>query len=162
MLHRTDDYLLTHQPTVKTNGNGHKARPQRPPLTATQAALIAVALVNGKVSAKQACQLTGACHAYFALVAAMDDAKRDALSRGKFTLSGIVNGKTKRNGNGNGGHSTESLIDRLRRADAAELVAAVREFGVGKFFDVAIVPTLENQDEVIVASTGPVPVVVTE
>jgi hypothetical protein len=153
MLHRTDDHLLTHRPAVKTNGNGHKARPQRPPLTATQAALIAVALVNGRLNAKQACQLTGACHAYFALVAAMDDAKRDALSRGKFTLSGIVNGKTKRNGNG--GQSAETLSEHIRRAGIDELRQAVREFGVSRFFDVAIVPTLEDHDEVIVANVTP-------
>jgi hypothetical protein len=151
MLHRTSAHLSTH-PAIVKNGNGHKARPQRPPLTATEAALIAAALVNGKLSAKQACQLTGACHAYFALVAAMDDAKRDALSRGKFTLSGIVNDKAKRNG----GHSAETLSEHIRRAGVDELRQAVCEFGVGRFFDVAIVPTLEAQDEAIVATVTPV------
>ena len=145
MLHRTDDHLLIPQPTVKTNGNGHKARPQRPPLTATQAALIAVALVNGKLSPRQACQLTGACHAYFALVAAMDDAKRDALSRGKFTLSGIVNGKTKRNGS-NGKPVAETLVEHLHRSTVAELAAAVKEYGLNKFFDTAICPILNGTE----------------
>jgi hypothetical protein len=147
MLHRADDHLLTHRPAVKTNGNGHKARPQRPPLTATQAALIAVALVNGRLNAKQACQLTGACHAYFALVAAMDDAKRDALSRGKFTLSGIVNGKTRagHNGNGKNGHLDESLLEHLRRASADELREAGREFGVAHVFDSMVVPNLDGK-----------------
>jgi len=40
-----DDHLLTPQAIVK---NGHKSRHRRPPLTATESALIAVALVHGR------------------------------------------------------------------------------------------------------------------
>jgi hypothetical protein len=141
-----DNHLLTRQAIVK-NGNGHKARRRRPPPNATECALLAYGLFSGRLTAQQSCRLAGANHAYFALVAAMNDAERNALAHGKLLLADIVNAKAKarRNGsNGNGGHSDESLIERLRRADAAELVAAVREFGVGKFFDVAIVPTLDQ------------------
>jgi hypothetical protein len=149
LLRSTDDHVLSVPSTVKENG--HKARHRRPPLSATEAALIAVALVNGRLSPKLACKLTGACHAYYSLVAAMDDAKRDALSRGKFTLSGIVNGKAKRNGNGNGNgeHSTESLVEHLRRSSADELMAAGREYGINAIFDAMIVPTFNTDTDKI-------------
>ena len=142
-----DDHLLTPQAIVK---NGHKSQHRRPPLTATESALIAVALVHGRLTAQQACRLTGANTGYFSIVNGLSDRERELLARGKLSLTELHNGK-RVNGNGNGEHSGESLIERLRRADAAELVAAVREFGVARFFDVAIVPTLDRgMTEVVV------------
>jgi hypothetical protein len=140
-----DDHLLTRQATVKET-NGHKTRPRRSPLTATEAALIAVA--NGRLSAAQACRLTGANAGYFSIVNGLTDREKELLARGKLTLTELHNGKRngKHNGddNGNGERSIESLIEHMRRADVAELMQAVREFGVAKFFDAAIVPILDQ------------------
>ena len=142
-------HLLNYPTDNRQGKNGHKARHRRPPLSATEAALIAVALVNNKLTAAMACRLTGANTGYFSLVNGLSDRERELLARGRLTLTELHNGK--RNGNGNGEHSGETLIERLRRADAAELVAAVREFGVARFFDVAIVPTLDRgMTEVVV------------
>ena len=145
LLRSTDDHVLSVPPTVKENG--HKARQRKAPLSATEAALISVALVNGRLTAAQACRLTGANAGYFSIVNGLSDREKELLARGKLSLTELHNGK-RNNGNGtnggNGEHAGESLIERLRRADAAELVTAVREFGVARFFDVAIVPTLDH------------------
>jgi hypothetical protein len=148
MLHRTSDHLLSRQPTVKENG--HKARRRRPPPNATECALLAYGLFSGRLTAQQSCRLAGANHAYFALVAAMNDAERNALAHGKLLLADIVNAKAKArvrcngsNGNGNGGHSTESLVEHMRRASADELRVAGREFGVAHVFDSMVVPNLD-------------------
>ena len=146
MLQSNSSHLES-RPAIVKNGDGHKSRHRRPPLSATEAALIAVALVNGRLSASQACRLVGASTCYFSIVNGLSDRERELLARGKLSLTELHNGKRNNgngNSNGNGEHSGESLIERLRRADAAELVAAVREFGVARFFDVAIVPTLNH------------------
>jgi hypothetical protein len=135
--------------TTSTNGNGHKARHRRPPLSATEAALIAVALANGRLSAGQACRLTGANASYFALVNGLTDRERELLAHGKLLLADIVNAKAKArcngSGKGNGGHSTETLVEHMRRASADELRAAGREFGVAHVFDSMVVPNLNEK-----------------
>ena len=153
MLHRTDDHLSTRPATVK-NGNGSTSRHRRAPLSATEATLLAYALFHGRLSAQQACRLAGANSAYFAIVNAMNDHERDLLGRGEILLADLASAK--RNGNGKNGHSpSETLSEHIRRAGVDELRQAVREFGVSRFFDIAIVPTLEDHDEVIVANVTP-------
>jgi len=138
------------RPATVKEKNGHKARRRRPPPNATECALLAYGLFSGRLNAQQACRLAGANHSYFALVAAMNDTEREALSRGKFLLADIVNAKARArhngsNGNGNGGYSTETLIEHMRRASADELKAAGREFGVAQVFDNMIVPNLDGK-----------------
>jgi hypothetical protein len=129
---------------VQSNGNGHKARHRRPPLSATEAALIAVALVNGRLTAAMACRLTGANAGYFSLVNKLSERERELLARGKLTLTELHN-KRNGNGNGNGDRSGESLIEHLRRASADELRAAGRDYGVAHVFDDMIVPNLDGK-----------------
>jgi len=153
MLRRsTGDHVLSVSPTVKENG--HKARHRRPPLSATEAALIAWTLVNGRLTSSMACRLTGANRYYFNLINAMDGHERDQLSRGGITLAAIQNAKAKRSGNGNGKSAAEpvaeTLFDRLQRSTAAELVAAAKAYGgVSKFFDAVINPVLYNTDVIV-------------
>jgi hypothetical protein len=137
-------HLLTHPTNVKENG--HKVRQRKAPLSATEAALIAVALVNGKLTAAMACRLTGANAGYFSIVNGLSDRERELLARGKLTLTELHNGK--RN-NGNGDRSGESLIEHLQRSTAAELAAAGNAYGVAKIFDALIVPSIDDAGEII-------------
>ena len=122
LLRSTDDHVLSVPPTVKET-NGHKAPQRKAPLSATEAALIAVALVNGRLSAAQACRLTGANAGFFSLVNGLSDREKELLARGRITLTELHNGKRNGNGNGNGknGHSDETLLEHMRRASADEL-----------------------------------------
>jgi hypothetical protein len=151
MLRRsTDDHVLSVPPTVKENG--YKARHRRPPLSATEAALIAWTLVNGRLTSSMACRLTGANRYYFNLINAMDGHERDQLSRGGITLAAIQNARAKRNGNGKSAAEpvAETLFDRLQRYTAAELVATAKSYGgVSKFFDAVINPVLYNTDVIV-------------
>ena len=137
------DHVLTIPPTVKAADTSTK------PTEAVEAALLAVAIYRGRVTAVQACKLAGASTAYFARVNALNDREREQLSTGELKLTDI-NGKhtNGHNGHANGknGHSTESLVDHLRRASAAELAEAGREIGVGLIFDTMIVPILNSTE----------------
>jgi hypothetical protein len=133
-------HLLNYPTDNRQGKNGHKARHRRPPLSATEAALIAVALVNNKLTAAMACRLTGANTGYFSLVNGLSDRERELLARGRLTLTELHNGK-RNNGNG----KTETLVEHLRRASVDELRAAGREFGVAHVFDNMIVPNLDGK-----------------
>ena len=153
---RHDDHLLSSPATVKNNGNGHKTRRRRPPPDATERALLAYGLFSGRLTAEQSCRLAGASHPYFSAVAAANDAERNALAHGKLLLADIVNAKAKArcngSGKGNGGHSTETLIEHMRRASADELRAAGREFGVAHVFDSMVVPNLDGKSADVIVS----------
>jgi len=85
MLRRsTDDHVLSVPPTVKENG--HKARQRKAPLSATEAALISVALVNGRLTAAQACRLTGANAGYFSIVNGLSD-REEGIARARKALA---------------------------------------------------------------------------
>ena len=133
------DHVLATPPTVKAADTPTK------PTEAVEAALLAVAIYRGRVTAVQACKLAGASTAYFARVNALNDREREQLSTGELKLTDI-NGKhtNGHNGHANGRHSTETLVEHLRRASADELAAAGREIGVGVIFDAMIVPFLDN------------------
>ena len=133
------DHVLTPPTTVKTSDMSTR------PTDAVEAALLAVALYHGRLTATQACKLAGASIAYFARVNALNDKERGQLSTGEFLLTDF-NGKHTNGGiNGKNGHSTESLVERLRRSSADELAAAGREIGVGVIFDTMIVPFLDSK-----------------
>jgi hypothetical protein len=141
-------HLLTNPTIVKENG--HKARRRRrPPPDASERALLAYGLFSGRLTAQQSCRLAEASYPYFALVAAMNDAERSALAHKKLLLADIVNAKAKArcngSGKGNGGHSTETLVEHMRRVSADELRAAGREFGVAHVFDAMVVPNLDGK-----------------
>jgi hypothetical protein len=148
-----NDHLPTHSATVKDT-NGHKTRRRRPPPNATECALLAYGLFSGRLTAQQSCRLAGANHAYFALVAGMNDAERNALAHGKLLLADIHNAKAKRNGSreGNGGHSGETLIEHMRRASADELREAGRKFGVAHVFDSMVVPNLDGKSADVIVT----------
>ena len=133
------DHVLSQPTTVKPSDTSTK------PSEAVEAALLAVAIYRGRVTAVQACKLAGASTAYFARVNALNDREREQLSTGELKLTDI-NGKhtNGHNGHANGRHSTETLVEHLRRASADELAAAGREIGVGVIFDAMIVPFLDN------------------
>ena len=137
------DHVLATPPTVKVADTSTK------PTEAVEAALLAVALYNGRLTAAQCCRLAYANPAYFAKVNAMGAREREQLSTGELKLTDF-NGKhtNGHNGHANGknGHSTESLVDHLRRASAAELAEAGREIGVGLIFDTMIVPILNSTE----------------
>jgi hypothetical protein len=145
MLRRsTDDHVLSVSPTVKKNG--HKVRQRKAPLSATEASLIAVALVNGKLSAAQACRFTGANAGYFSLVNGLSDREKELLAHGKLSLAELHNGK-RNNGNGsngNGGRHVETLLEHMQRSSIGELVQAVRAYGAGQLFDPVIAPALDQ------------------
>jgi hypothetical protein len=138
-------------PQVKTsarevkNNTGHKRPPKAAP-NATEAALLAFALVHGRLTAQQACRLAGASTAYLSLVSRMSAEERERLARGEFSLGQIANAKR---GNGNGGKSehVETLAERLERATPAELAEAARVYGIGRLFDTAIVPIIDEDRE---------------
>jgi hypothetical protein len=127
---------------VKTKTKGDpKAGPN-----ATEAALLAYALLNGRLNTQQACRLAGASTAYLSLVTRMSADERERLGRGEFTLGQVANAK-RNNGNGNAQGHAETLTQHLKRSSRDEFIAAVREFGISLLFDTAFVPILE-QDRV--------------
>ena len=143
------DHVLTPPTTVKTSDMSTR------PTDAVEAALLAVALYHGRLTATQACKLAGASIAYFARVNALNDKERGQLSTGEFLLTDF-NGKHTNGGiNGKNGHSTESLVEHLRRSTVTELVAAVKEYGLNKFFDTAIGPILEGTSDIVVTENAP-------
>jgi hypothetical protein len=143
-------HLLTH-PTTVVKENGHKARRRRPPPNATECALLAYGLFSGRLTAQQSCRLAGANHAYFALVAAMNDAERHALAHGKLLLADIVNAKAKARRNGNG-NDDETLLVHMRRASADELKTAGYVYGVSRVFDNMIVPNLDGKSADVIVT----------
>ena len=149
----SSDHLKTRSPAVK-NGNGSTSRHRRAPLSATEAALLAYALFHGRLSAQQACRLAGANGAYFAIVNAMNDHERDLLGRGEILLTNLANAK--RNGNGKSANKSvpETLLEHLQRSTAAELAAAGNVYGVAKIFDAMIVPSIDDDGEIIPARTA--------
>ena len=150
----SSDHVLTRSATVKNGGNGSTSRHRRAPLSATEATLLAYALFHGRLSAQQACRLAGANGAYFAIVNAMNDHERDLLGRGEILLADLASAK--RNGsNGNGKPVAETLLEHIQRSTAYELAAAVKEYGVGRFFDAAIVPILDGTTDVNVITITP-------
>jgi hypothetical protein len=142
MLHIADGRHSVKTPPTKTEGNGGHKRPPKATPNATEAALLAYALMHGRLNAQQACRLAGASTAYLSIVTRMSAEERDQLTRGELSLAKIVNAK--RNGNGNGAR-TETLTEHLRRSSPAELIMAVREYGITQLFDVAFVPLLSEQ-----------------
>jgi len=147
----SSDHVLTRSATVKNGGNGSTSRHRRAPLSATEATLLAYALFHGRLSAQQACRLAGANSAYFAIVNAMNDHERDLLARGEILLADLASAK--RNGsNGNGKPVAETLLEHIQRSTVAELVHAVKTYGLNKFFDTAICPILNGTDAVMITA----------
>ena len=133
------DHVLTPPTTVKTSDMSTR------PTDAVEAALLAVALYHGRLTATQACKLAGASIAYFARVNALNDKERGQLSTGEFLLTDFNGKHTNGHANSKNGHSDESLVEHLMRASADELAAAGREIGVGVIFDTMIVPFLDSK-----------------
>jgi len=133
------DHVLTHRTTVKTADTSTK------PSEAVEAALLAVALYNGRLTAAQCCRLAYANPAYFAKVNAMGAREREQLSTGELKLTDFNGKHTNGHANSKNGHSDESLVEHLMRASADELAAAGREIGVGVIFDTMIVPFLDSK-----------------
>jgi hypothetical protein len=115
------------------------------PSGAVEAALLAVALYHGRLTAAQCCKLAYASLPYFSKVNALNDREREQLATGELSLTD-VNGKhtNGHNGHAKNGHSTETLVEHLRRASADELAEAGRDIGVSFVFDAMIVPFLNN------------------
>jgi hypothetical protein len=144
----SSDHVLTRSPTVKNGGNG-LTRHRRAPLSATEATLLAYALFHGRLSAQQACRLAGANGAYFAIVNAMNDHERDLLARGEISLADLASAKR------NGKPVAETLLEHIQRSTVTELVVAVKEYGLNKFFDTAIGPILEGTSDIVVTENAP-------
>ena len=151
----SSDHVLTRSATVKNGGNGSTSRHRRAPLSATEATLLAYALFHGRLSAQQACRLAGANGAYFAIVNAMNDHERDLLGRGELLLADLASAKRNGNGKPNDKPVPETLLEHIQRSTAYELAAAVKEYGVGRFFDAAIVPILDGTTDVNVITITP-------
>ena len=109
------DHVLTHRTTVKTADTSTK------PSEAVEAALLAVALYNGRLTAAQCCRLAYANPAYFAKVNAMGAREREQLSTGELKLTDFNGKHTNGHVNGKNGHSDETLLEHMRRASADEL-----------------------------------------
>ena len=137
------DHVLSRPATVKAPDTSTN------PTEAVEAALLAVALYNGRLTAAQACKLAWANLQYFSRVNSPGAREREQLATGELTLADL-NGKHTNghaNGNGNGKYSpSESLIEHMQRSTAAELAAAVKKFGTAKFFDAVIAPILDGGD----------------
>jgi len=119
-------------PTPKANiGNGHK-------LASAEAALLAYALMHGRLTAAQACWLAGSNTTYLSYVHRMSEEQREELARGEITLAEV---HAKR-ANGNG---AETLAQHLGRASAAELEEAARVFGIEHVWDRMIAPVLATE-----------------
>ena len=154
MLPSPNVHLKTRSSAVK-NGNGSTSRHRRAPLSATEATLLAYALFHGRLSAQQACRLAGANGAYFAIVNVMNDHERDLLGRGEILLADLANAKRNGNGKSDDKPVPETLLEHIQRSTAYELAAAVKEYGVGRFFDAAIVPILDGTTDVNVITITP-------
>ena len=140
------DHVLTHPATVKASGTSTK------PSEAVEAALLAVALYHGRLSAAQCCKLAEASLPYFSKVNALNDREREQLATGELLLTDISGKHTNgHNGHANGktGRSTETLVEHLRRSSADELMAAGREYGINALFDAMIVPTFNADSDKI-------------
>jgi hypothetical protein len=151
----SSDHVLTRSPTVKNGGNG-LTRHRRAPLSATEATLLAYALFHGRLSAQQSCRLAGANGAYFAIVNAMNDHERDLLGRGELLLADLASAKRNGNGKPNDKPVPETLLEHIQRSTVTELVVAVKEYGLNKFFDTAICPILNGKADVIVVEAAAV------
>src|SRR6516164_4183004 len=114
------------------------------PSEAVEAALFAVALYHGRLSAAQCCRLARANPQYFARVNSLGAREREQLQTGELTLAAINGKHTNGHANGRNGHSNESLVDRLRRSSSNELATAVKAYGLNAFFDTAICPILNG------------------
>lgn len=73
---------------VVKNGDGHKRLPKPAP-NATEAALLAHALLHGRLTAQQACRLAGASTAYLSIVSRMSAEERERLARGEISLAAL-------------------------------------------------------------------------
>jgi hypothetical protein len=142
------DHVLTIPPTVKAADTSTK------PTEAVEAALLAVALYHGRLNAAQACKLAGASTLYFSKVNSLGAHEREQLQTGELTLADFNGRRTNGHANGKSGRSSESLLEHLQRSTAAELAVAGNVYGVAKIFDTMIVPSIDDDGEIIPARTA--------
>ena len=134
------DHVLSRPATVKAPDTSTK------PTEAVEAALLAVALYNGRLTAAQACKLAWANLQYFSRVNSLGAREREQLATGELTLADLNGKHTNGHVNGKNGHSDESLIEHMRRSTDAELATAVKAYGLNEFFDTAICPILKGTE----------------
>src|SRR5215469_16320477 len=135
--------LISPVAQVKDRGNGHKRRRKAPP-NATEAALLAYALVHGRLTVAQACRLAGANSAYVSLINEMGATEREALARGDFSLAQIASAKRDSCGNRRNGRQ-ESLAEHIARSTPRELIEAARIVGLDVVWDGMISPVLDAE-----------------
>jgi hypothetical protein len=137
------DHVLTTPATVKAPDTSPKPSP------AVEAALLAVALYRGRLTAMYCCKLAGASPPYFSKVNALNDREREQLATGELSLTDCNGKHVNGHANGKSGRSGESLLEHLQRSTAAELAAAGNAYGVAKIFDALIVPSIDDAGEII-------------